>query len=129
MTRSVPEWIGKTDDAKVPPRVRLRIFEREGGKCHLTGQLIRPGDAWDLDHKIPLILGGQHRESNLYPALQEPHRQKTKMEVATKSKIAAVRKKHLGIKKQTAFSKSRFRKRMDGTVVDRETGEVIGGRR
>lgn len=28
MARSVEEWIGRTDDAKVPPRVRLRIFER-----------------------------------------------------------------------------------------------------
>lgn len=98
MTRSVPEWIGKSDDARVPPRVKLRIFEREGGICHLTGVKIQPGDEWDADHKIPLILGGEHRESNLFPALREAHRKKTKAEVAVKSKIAAVRQKHLGIK-------------------------------
>jgi hypothetical protein len=28
MPRSRPEWRGKTDDDPVPPRVRLRIFER-----------------------------------------------------------------------------------------------------
>lgn len=53
MTRSVPEWVGKTDDTKVPPRVRLRCFEREGGICHLSGIKIRAGDSWELDHKIP----------------------------------------------------------------------------
>ena len=41
--RSVDEWIGKTDDAKVPRHVRARIFAREGGRCHLSGRLIRPG--------------------------------------------------------------------------------------
>lgn len=126
MTRSVPEWIGKTDDAKIPPRVKLRIFEREGGICHLTGVKIQPGDEWDADHKIPLILGGEHRESNLFPALREAHRKKTKTEMAVKAKIAAVRKKHLGIKpdKRSGFN-TRFIKKMDGSVIDRRTGEVI----
>lgn len=126
MARSVPEWIGKTDDAKIPPRVKLRIFEREGGICHLTGVKIQPGDEWDADHKIPLILGGEHRESNLFPALREAHRKKTKTEMAVKAKIAAVRKKHLGIKpdKPSGFN-TRFIKKMDGSVIDRRTGEVI----
>src|ERR1700730_4972262 len=26
MTRTVAEWIGKTPDEKIPPRVRLRVF-------------------------------------------------------------------------------------------------------
>lgn len=101
MSRSVPEWVGKTDDTPIPPRVKLRVFERESGTCHLTGVRIMPGDHWDADHKIPLILGGQHRESNLFPALRKAHQEKTKAEVAVKSKIAKVRKKHLGIKPAT----------------------------
>ena len=36
MTRSVPEWIGKTPDQKVPDRVKVRIFDREGGVCHIS---------------------------------------------------------------------------------------------
>lgn len=126
MSRSNPEWIGKSDDAKVPPRVRARIFDREGGICHLTGAKIDPvRDAWDLDHKIPLILGGEHRESNLYPALREPHRKKTAMEVKVKSKIARVRKKHLGIKSETKSKWTNLGKRMDGTVYDKRTGKII----
>lgn len=126
MTRTVEEWIGRTDDSKVPPRVRVRIFEREGGICHITGRKIAPGEAWDLDHRVPLILGGEHRESNLFPALREPHRKKTAAEMAVKSKIAQVKKKHLGLSKsKTPLTHPRLKRRMDGTVVDRETGEIV----
>ena len=34
LSRSVPEWIGKTDDTPAPPRVRLRVLERCEGKRH-----------------------------------------------------------------------------------------------
>jgi 5-methylcytosine-specific restriction enzyme A len=34
--RSIPEWIGKTPDSKIPPRVKLRIWERYEGRCHIT---------------------------------------------------------------------------------------------
>ena len=97
MARSVDEWIGKTDDAKVPPRVRLRIFERENSICHITGRKIQPGEAWQLEHKVALILGGEHRETNLFPALVEPHKKKTAEEMKVKAKTDAVRKKHIGI--------------------------------
>lgn len=93
--RSVPEWIGSTPDAKVPPRVRLRIFEREEGRCHLSGRKIRPGDLWDLDHKVALVNGGEHRESNLFPAMRDKHHKKTAEDVAEKAKTYAVRAAHI----------------------------------
>lgn len=105
MSREVPEWIGKSDDSKVPQRVRIRVFEREGGICHITGQKIATGEAWQLDHRIPLILGGEHRESNLFPALVEPHKRKTANEMKIKSKIARIKAKHLGIKKPSTFKR------------------------
>jgi 5-methylcytosine-specific restriction protein A len=95
MSRAVDEWIGKTDNAKVPPRVRVRIFEREHGRCHISGRKIMPGDLWDLDHGIALINGGEHRESNLFPALRDKHREKTRADVAEKAKTAAVKAKHI----------------------------------
>ena len=120
MSREVPEWKGKTDDSAIPPRVRLRVFERCRGMCHLSGLRIQPGDQWDCDHIVALINGGEHRESNLAPALRDEHRKKTASDVAQKSKNYRVRAKHLGIKKPSRFPGSRdskFKKRMDGTVV------------
>lgn len=97
MARPVPEWIGKTHASDIPSRVRARVFERAGGICHLTGRKIRAGEAWDCDHIIALINGGEHRENNLAPALRDKHREKTAEDVALKSKTARVRAKHLGI--------------------------------
>lgn len=97
MSRAVPIWVGSTDDAKVPPRVRLRIFEREGGRCWISGRKIMPGDAWDLDHKVALINGGRHAEDNLFPAIRSAHREKTADDLALKSKVYRTRAKHLGL--------------------------------
>lgn len=97
--RSVPLWVGATDDSRVPPRVRARIFEREGGRCWLSGRKIMAGERWELEHKIALCNGGPHSEDNLAPALGEPHKIKTKADVREKSKVARLRKRHLGIKK------------------------------
>lgn len=107
MSRTVPEWIGKTPDAKVPPRVRLRIFEREGGVCHLSGRKIQPGELWELDHKEALINGGEHRESNLFPALKDKHREKTAADVAEKAAIYSRKARHIGAHTPKQTIKSR----------------------
>ena len=79
--------------------MRVRVFERFGGVCQETGRKIAAGEAWDCDHTIALINGGEHRESNLRPVLRAAHRAKTKDDVAMKAKTARVRKKHLGLAK------------------------------
>ena len=96
MTRSVPLWIGKTDDSAIPPRVRVRVFERFGGICQLSRRKIMAGEKWELDHIIPLIAGGRHAEDNLQPVLVAPHKLKTRDDVADKAKVARIRAKHLG---------------------------------
>ena len=96
--RSPSLWVGKSDDAAVPPRVKLRIWEREGGRCWITGRKIRPGDQFDFDHKIALCNGGRHSEDNLAPALRHAHKEKTARDVAEKSKVADRAKSHFGLK-------------------------------
>jgi 5-methylcytosine-specific restriction protein A len=96
MTRTVPEWIGKTDDTPAPPRVRARVFLAHEGVCHITGRKIAPGEKWELDHVVALINGGENRESNLAPALVAAHKAKTAQDVAQKAKDARVRGKHIG---------------------------------
>lgn len=124
MTRSTPEWIGKTPDAKVPPRVRLRVFEAHNGTCAETGRKIRPGDDWQLDHIIALANGGQHREKNLQPILTEAHKVKTRKDVAQKKKDSRVRQKHLGIRESKSplpgGRNSPLKKKIGGGVVRRD---------
>lgn len=114
MSREVPEWVGKDDNAAIPPRVRLRIFLRAGGICHLSGRAIRPSDKWDCDHIVALINGGEHREFNLAPALTDFHKVKTAADVKQKAKNDRVRKRHLGIKKPRTI---RAWRKFNGEVV------------
>jgi 5-methylcytosine-specific restriction endonuclease McrA len=93
--RSVPEWIGKTDDHRAPGKVRQRIFDRDN-HCHLCGCEIQTGQKWDLDHVKALINGGENRESNLRPSHRKCHKEKTARDVAEKAKVAAIRQKHIG---------------------------------
>lgn len=99
--REVPEWIGKTPDSRPPQAVKLRVFARYQGRCHITGQKIQPGDAWDVEHIKPVrsaAPGEQHlnRESNLAPALTEAHREKTGRENSAGAKADRTHAKHFG---------------------------------
>jgi 5-methylcytosine-specific restriction endonuclease McrA len=93
--RSTEEWIGKNDDQTPPPRVRIRVFDSAGGKCHLCGRKISAGEYWQCDHVIALCNGGINRESNLLPACRNCCYRKTGEDIAEKSAIAEKRKKHL----------------------------------
>ena len=120
--RTVKEWIGKTPDTRAPPRVRLRVFEKFGGVCQLSGRKIRPGDKWELDHTKALINGGENRESNLQPVLKEAHKVKTAQDVAQKSKDRRVMSKHIGsYVPKSPMKKSKWKRKIDGTAVLRES--------
>lgn len=121
MSRTVPEWVGKTDDEAVPPRVRLRVlltFNRVCNKCY---RVIRPGVEWTCDHKIALINGGENRERNLQPLCGWCNPLKNAADVAEKSKVYDRKLNHSGIRKAKGrplpgTRASGVRRRMDGTV-------------
>jgi hypothetical protein len=104
--RAVKEWIGKTSDTPVPSRVKLRVWERENGTCYLSGRKIQPCEPYQFEHKIAIINGGENRESNLFLALVDKHKIKTKADLAEKSTVAEKAKKHVGITRPAAKIKS-----------------------
>lgn len=126
IVRHLPEWIGSSPDAAVPPRVRLRVFDRYRGRCQCgCNRLIRPGEAWDCEDTIAIINDGERRESNLKPWLSEHHPKKTAQDVAEKSRVYRKRARHVGIKLRKSrpmpgTKASGFRKRMNG-LVERRT--------
>jgi 5-methylcytosine-specific restriction endonuclease McrA len=111
--RSVPEWIGKTADTRIPDRVQLRVFERADCCCAWCGVRIFVLDLV-LDHKIAIINGGENRESNLQPLHTWCHKRKTVLDVLEKKKAYRKRKKHvLGGKYRSITGWRRF----DGSPV------------
>lgn len=137
MRRVLPEWIGKTPDTAIPPRVRLRVFERYGGRCYLCTRKLGPGDRWDCDHVVALAIwtGEPHgnRESNLAPACTVCHREKTAQDVADKSRAYRIKAKHYAKSgQQSKFANARTgylktKLTANGPVtVDRRTGHPVG---
>lgn len=103
--RAVPEWVAKHPDAKVPPRVKLRVFLDYEGRCWLSGRKIAPGEPWELEHKVALCNGGEHREGNLAPALRDKHREKTAEDLAEKSAVYRKAAKHNGARTRLPWPK------------------------
>lgn len=127
MTRSTSEWIGKTDDTPIPPRVRIRVWDRDGGRCQCgCNRKIVAGEKWDTDHTVALANGGENRERNLRTLLAEHHKAKTVRDVALKSQTYKHRLHHQGIKKSKnpmpCGRESKFKKLVGGRVVLRERG-------
>ncbi len=137
MPRRVDEWIGKDDDTDVPERVMERLWKACGGRCRGCGVNLSD-QAWDVDHIIALInwIGEDHgnRESNLQVlGLKCCHRPKTREDMRLKHQTSRRIRRHTGIKRprnpMQGSKGSKLQKRMDGSVVNRETGEIIWGRR
>lgn len=73
--RPVKEWIGRTPESMPGKLVLLRIYARQNGKCSCgCGRVMNLNrDKIDREHTIPLIDGGENRESNLTLMLHEHH--------------------------------------------------------
>lgn len=114
--RAIPEWIGATPDTPAPKKVQLRVLLRYERRCHWTGALIRAGDAWDVDHVIALVNGGENKESNLAPILRgKPHQEKTAEDRDEADKVRRIREKHYGKRNPSkAWGRQPFQRRRIG---------------
>lgn len=114
--RSVPEWIGKDDDAQPPRSVRARVFREHNGICHISRRKIAAGEAWELEHIRPLAMArpgeNLNRETNLAPALVAPHREKSAKEATERAKADRIHAKHFGYfpKSKTPLKSRGFQK-------------------
>ena len=104
---------------------RAKVFEAHGGRCHLCGERIDgTREPWELEHIIPLALGGEDDERNVAPAHVSCHRAKTLIDKGNIAKANRVRAKHIGAHVSASplpgGRKSKWKKKMDGTVVLRE---------
>jgi 5-methylcytosine-specific restriction endonuclease McrA len=54
--------------SRISPRVRVRVLYRDGARCQLCGASPekRPEVELEVDHRVPLHLGGDNSEDNLW---------------------------------------------------------------
>ena len=99
MARTVEEWRGKTDDTPPSASCKRRILDRQGNVCALTGLPFDDKHKPRFDHRVPLWLGGENRETNIQALRDdEAHKPKTKAEAKVRAKVNAVIDKRMGLK-------------------------------
>lgn len=98
------------------PLQRLKIFEANGGRCHICSRKIQIGERWDVEHKRPRALLGSDDADNLAPAHLECHAEKTATDLGTIAKVKRIRAAHIGARKPRGWP-SKYRKKMNGEVV------------
>jgi 5-methylcytosine-specific restriction endonuclease McrA len=130
MARDVAEWIGRTDNSMPTIKVLLRLYERQNGLCACgCGTWMDLNvDQIDCDHTVPLKDGGENRESNLQALLRRHHITKTNAENTARAAAERHKAKAFRHERAPAFSTNRngkFKKRMDGVLVLRATGEPV----
>lgn len=114
----------------ISKKERAEIFNARNGKCHICGQKIHPQEKWDIEHIIPLALGGADSGDNLDLAHQSCHRDKTKADVGrlAKAKRQAAYHNHTKLSKKPlpCGKSSNWKRKLDGSLVLRDEGKTRG---
>lgn len=107
-------------------KIKAQAFLRSGGSCETCGARLKTGEG-EYDHILPCALGGEATLDNCKLICRVCHKEKTHKDVLGIRKADRVRDKHNGTfkKKRSSFGNSKFKRKLDGTVVNRETGEVV----
>ena len=104
---------------------RLALFMDANGACQACQIRLHPGQLWDLDHIIPLALGGADETHNLQVLCVPCHKDKTNQrDIPAIAKSLRSAAKHLGAKSPSRqpmpFGRqSIWKKKLDGTIVKR----------
>ncbi len=110
---------------------RIKVFDDADGVCHICGLKIQPGVAWEVEHLIPLALGGGDTPENTRPAHFTCHKAKTRADQERIAKAVRQRANHLGIKRRQTrpmpgTKASGIKKPFGGgPPIDRKTGQEL----
>jgi 5-methylcytosine-specific restriction protein A len=121
--RTVTEWIGRNDDADPPTSCKLRILDKQDGRCNTCGVRFDVKTKAQYDHRTPLWLSGENRETNLQALCSPCHGKKTATEATIRGKVNRLRAAKVETTKKNrplmGSKASGWKKKMDGTVERR----------
>jgi len=117
-------------------QVMREALARSGGRCEAVGiayglergqrcNAVFKGGVKEFDHyPLPATMEGSDTLENCVVCCPTCHKHKTRtLDIPVQAKTKRVSDKHLGIRRTKP--KSPFKRKMDGTVVWRETGEPV----
>jgi 5-methylcytosine-specific restriction protein A len=103
---------------------RLELYLTAKGHCQACGWRLMPGTRWEVDHIVPLALGGTDTPDNLQVLCSACHGSKTReRDLPALGKARRRQARHLGAVRARAVipgsRRSRWKKRLDGRVEER----------
>ena len=104
---------------------RLNLFLKRKGTCTSCSQKIDAGKAWDIDHILPLALGGTNELKNLQIFCKPCHQSKTSQsDIPRIAKTKRLKARHLGARSPSTrpipgSRRSPWKRKLDGSVVRR----------
>lgn len=98
----------------------IRYGLEEGQRCNCSLSL-----GVQFDHDVPDQLGGDNTLENCRAVCVQCHRIKTRGDIQQIRKSDRMRDKNDGTFKRTGGFPQRFKRRMNGDVIDTRTGEVM----
>jgi len=104
---------------------RLNLFLKRKGTCASCYLKIDAGKAWDIDHILPLALGGTNEPENLQILCKPCHQSKTyKSDIPRIAKTKRLKARHLGARSPSTrplpgSRRSPWKRKLDGSVVRR----------
>lgn len=130
MTAASAVW-EKPRRKSLTTRQRLDAVHAGGINCWYCGKPLNMArDEIEIDHIVPLALGGAESARNRRGLHVECHRLKTAEDMRQIAKAKRVAAKHAGTWKEPRHVvdgslRSRFKRKLDGTVIERATGKVL----
>lgn len=122
--------LGTTARKAMSPTRRLRIWEAHAGRCIICKNPIDGvREPWIVEHVRALGLGGEDADANCGPAHTACADDKThRQDIPAIARAKRQKLKALGIRKPSRFPGSKdsgIKIRMDGTIINRATGEEL----
>jgi len=112
-------------------RERLALFLAANGRCQRCGWILTPGTRWDIDHVIPLALGGRDHADNMQVLCAPCHGGKThQIDVPAIARTTRIQARHLGARASRrplpGGRHSRWKRTIDGRTLERGTSGSAG---
>jgi 5-methylcytosine-specific restriction endonuclease McrA len=110
---------------QIPSKIRLAMFLNANRQCQSCQSVIHPGQKWEIDHIIPLGMGGPDIIENMQILCKICHRFKTNHQdmnqIAKAKRLEII---HFGAKKATkrpiiGSKSSKLKKKLNGEIVIR----------
>jgi 5-methylcytosine-specific restriction endonuclease McrA len=111
---------------------RIDVLHANGGLCHHCGEIINTArEKFEIEHVLPIALGGADDFTNTKPIHLHCHRKKTRDDIRKIAKAKRVKAKFEGgfrpAKHPLPCGRgSPVKKKLNGQVVRRDTNEPFG---